>query len=50
MKDVGAATGAAAAMVRGQAPLDARVAQLALRTMNAAAYGYIYLFPEGSQT
>lgn len=50
MKSVGAATGAAAAMVKGQAEFDARVAMLALRTMNAVALGYGEKFPEGSDT
>lgn len=50
MKSVGAATGAAAAMVKGQADFDARVAMLALRTMNAVALGYGSKFPEGSET
>lgn len=50
MKSVGAATGASAAMVKGQAPFDARVAMLALRTMNAVALGYAGKFPEGSES
>ena len=48
MKSVGAATGASAAMVKGQAEFDPRVAMLALRTMNAVALGYGSKFPEGS--
>lgn len=50
MKSVGAATGAAAAMVKGQAEFDPRVAMLALRTMNAVSLGYGSKFPEGSDT
>lgn len=50
MKSVGAATGASAAMMKGQADFDARVAMLALRTMNAVALGYGSKFPEGSET
>lgn len=50
MKSVGAATGAASAMVKGEAEFDARVAMLALRTMNAVALGYGSKFPEGSDT
>lgn len=50
MKSVGAATGAAAAMVKGKTEFDARVAMLALRTMNAVSLGYGSKFPEGSDT
>lgn len=50
MKSVGAATGAAAGMVKGETEFDARVAMLALRTMNAVALGYGSKFPEGSDT
>jgi len=50
MKNVGAATGAAAAMVKGQIPFNAVAAQLALRTMNNAAIGVGNLFPVGSET
>ncbi len=50
MKNVGAATGAAAAMVKGQAEFNAVAAQLALRTMNSAALGFGHLFPKGSET
>ncbi len=50
MKSVGAATGMSAAMVKGEAPFDARVAHLALRVMNASANGFGALFPEGSET
>lgn len=50
MKSVGAATGASAAMVKGQAEFDPRVAMLALRTMNAVALGYGDKFPEGSES
>lgn len=50
MKSVGAATGASAAMVKGQADFDPRVAMLALRTMNAVALGYAGKFPVGSES
>ncbi len=50
MKNVGAATGAAAAMVKGQVEFNAVAAQLALRVMNNAAFGVGSLFPEGSET
>lgn len=50
MKSVGAATGASAAMVKGQADFDPRVAMLALRTMNAVALGFSAKFPEGSES
>ncbi|MEL6946596.1 MAG: cytochrome c [Pseudomonadota bacterium] len=50
MSHVGAATGAGAAMARGQVPFDAVQAQLIMRTMNGVALGYGYLFPEGSET
>lgn len=50
MGSVGAATGMSAAMVKGEAPFDARVAHLALRVMNASANGFGALFPEGSET
>lgn len=50
MKSVGAATGASAAMVKGQAEFDPRVAMLALRTMNAVALGFADKFPAGSET
>lgn len=50
MKNVGAATGVAARMVKGQMPFDAVAAQLAMRTMNSAALGFGYMFPEGTET
>lgn len=50
MGSVGAATGAAAAMVKGEAPYDPRVAALSLRIMNAVANGFGAQFPEGSET
>jgi len=50
MKNVGAATGAAAAMVKGQIEFNAVAAQLALRTMNNAGIGFGNLFPVGSET
>ncbi|MEE9313503.1 MAG: cytochrome c [Rhizobiaceae bacterium] len=50
MKNVGAATGAAAGMIKGKIPFNAVAAQLALRTMNNAALGFGALFPEGSES
>ena len=50
MDTVGTAAEAGGKMVKGEAPFDARVAQLALRAMNAASYGYGFYFPEGSET
>ena len=50
MSHVGAATGAAAKMVKGEIPFDLVAAQLAMRTLNSAALGFGYMFPEGSET
>jgi len=50
MKQNGAATRVLAGMVKGQDPFDAVAAQLAFRTLNSAALGFGYMFPEGSQT
>lgn len=50
MKNNGAATGAAAAMVKGEAPFDARVAALSVHVMNTAANGFGAMFPEGSES
>lgn len=50
MANVGKSTGLLAAMAREEAPFDARVAEAALRTINAAAIGFGTLFPEGSET
>lgn len=50
MKNVGAATKVAAGMAKGQVPFDAVAAQLAMRTMNNAALGFGYMFPDGSQS
>lgn len=50
MKNVGAATGAGAAMVKGEAEFNAVTAALVLRTMNTAALGFGELFPPGSET
>ena len=50
MKNVGAATGAGAAMAKGEAPFDAARAELVIRTMNAASLGFSYMFPEGSES
>ena len=50
MGHVGAATKAAAAMAKGEAPFDLVAAQLALKTMNGAALGFGHMFPKGSET
>ena len=50
MQNVGAATGAGAAMVKGEAEFNAATAELVLRTMNTAALGIGELFPAGSET
>jgi len=50
MKNVGAATGAGAAMAKGEAEFNAVTAQLVLRTMNTAALGVGELFPAGSDS
>jgi cytochrome c556 len=50
MSNVGKAMGAAAAMVKGEAEFDARVGELAFRTMNAVSLGYGEMFPAGSET
>lgn len=50
MQNVGAATGAGAGMVKGEAEFDAVTAALVLRTMNTAALGFGELFPEGSES
>jgi len=50
MGHVGAATGAGAAIAKGQVPFDAVQAQLILRHMNAAGHGFGYMFPKGSET
>ncbi|MEX3008653.1 cytochrome c [Hoeflea sp. TYP-13] len=50
MKNVGAATGVGAKMVKGEMEFDPVAAQLVFNTMNAAANGYGYLFPEGSES
>ena len=50
MKQNGAATRVLAGMVKGQTPFDANAAQVAFRVLNAAALGFGYMFPDGSQT
>lgn len=50
MKNTGAATGAGAKIMKGEAPFDLTTAQLILRTMNNAAHGLGYMFPAGSET
>jgi cytochrome c556 len=49
MKNVGAATGAGAAMVKGEVEFNAVAAQLVLRTMNNGGLAFGYMFPEGSE-
>jgi cytochrome c556 len=48
MQANGGAAGAATAMIKGEVPFNADVAQSALRTMNAVAYSFGDYFPEGS--
>lgn len=48
MKNNGFAAGLAGAMLKGEAPFDARVAQAAFRIMNSSATGFGHLFPAGS--
>lgn len=48
MKSVGASIKATAPMVKGEAPFDAVTAELAMRTVHAAAAGFGHYFPEGS--
>ena len=50
MKNIGAAAGAGGKMMKGEAEFDLATAQLVLKTMNTAALGMGYMFPEGSET
>ncbi|WP_419912100.1 c-type cytochrome [Hoeflea sp.] len=50
MKNVGAATGVGAKIAKGEMEFDTATAQLVFNTLNAAANGYGYLFPAGSET
>ena len=50
MKNVGAATGVLGKMAKGEMEFDAIQANLAMRAINNAAIGFVYLFPEGSET
>ncbi len=50
METVGFATKTAGAMVKGKAPWDARKAELAMRTINAVAYGFGHKFSDNSKT
>ena len=50
MKNVGAATGAGDAMMKGEVEFNAVAAELVLRTMNTAALGFGELFPAGSES
>ncbi|WP_118137504.1 cytochrome c [Oceanicella sp. SM1341] len=48
MENIGKAMGLAGAMMKGEAPYDARVADAALRAFNNGALGFGLMFPEGS--
>lgn len=50
MKNTGAAVGALAKMVKGEAEYDALAAQLAMRTIQSSAVGFDTLFPAGTET
>lgn len=50
MKNVGAATGAGAKIAKGEMEFDPVTAQLVFNTLNAAANGLGYMFPDGSET
>ena len=50
MKNTGAAVGALAKMVKGEAEYDALAAQLAMRTIHSSAVGFESLFPKGTET
>lgn len=50
MKNVGAATRSASAMVKGEVEFNAVAAQMAMATLHNAALGFGYMFPEGSET
>eukprot|EP00752_Nemacystus_decipiens_P019368 g17424.t1 len=50
MEQVGEATGLLAAMARGEAEYDPRVAVLAMRTYVSVAAAFPYMFPEGTET
>jgi len=50
MKNVGAAAGAGAKIMKGEVPFDLTSGQMILKTMNNAALGFAYMFPPGSET
>ncbi len=50
METVGFATKTAGAMVKGKVPYDAKKAELAMRAINAVAYGFGHKFPVNSKT
>ena len=50
MKNVGAAAGAGAKYLKGEAPFDLAAAQMIFKTWNNAALGFGYMFPAGSET
>jgi cytochrome c556 len=50
MKSNGGAAGAAGGMMKGEIAFDAKVATLAIRTLNAAAHSFGDYIPEGSET
>lgn len=48
MKNVGASVALGAAILKGEAPFEPRVAQALLATINSSALGFGLMFPEGS--
>lgn len=50
MEQVGETTGVLAAMVRGEADYDPRVAVVGMRLYRAAGASFPYMFPEGTET
>ena len=49
MSNVGFATGTGAKMLKGEIEFDALTAQMVMKTLNSAAHGFGYMFPEGSE-
>ncbi|MEL6751295.1 MAG: cytochrome c [Pseudomonadota bacterium] len=50
MSHVGATTKIGAGIAKGQIPFDATMAEAVFRSLNSAALGFGYMFPEGSET
>ena len=50
MKSNGGAAGVSGGMMKGEIAFDAKVANAAIRTMNAVAYTFGNYFPAGSET